>query len=350
MWITVKKSERGESEFIRPDRIEKIEYVGHIGGQGTGPTFRFYIDGRRFVSDSKIGRYVGYGTTVLCEENVVGKSYCCDDSVIISAVARYFFTGQYAELKQIPALRAGDLLPLFSRTMAREYLKIHQIPHPGKWSPLKIYEKYKDFQPSAEEFAEDFKRQLVDNPLGLEDFLKTASMFRPRKIRTLSVQDITFFIDKIMTMSPLERSTAVKVFSKHVYGKTPLRSAILVYENSGKSLLSQAESGELCEFLLCNGANPNAVIKDSYPEPNMPLLAVLAYGMRTERMKFLLEHGADPNQGLEGGVRPLDMACYMRRGYASVRLLLKYGANPLFCKNQALVRDTLAKMAEVMAE
>ena len=347
MWITTKKTEEGAYDFLRPEKVEKIEYVDGGWGQGTGPTLRFYIDGKKYTSGDKLGCYVGYGATVIKEESKTGKLYNCDDSIIIAAVARHFFTYQYGDVKKLRELKRGDLLPLLSRKVSREYLLWHQIPHPGKCLHLnKKYLEYIDFQPTEDEFVKDLKSELITNPLRIATFMKKASAFKSVKIKMMDPSGMCEFVKTVEKLKQSDRDKAIKAFNRYVEGRFPLKSAIQNCEKCGMSLLLKFDHDDTLEFLIQNGANLNAIVCEQYVEPNLPILAVLAYRMQIDKMRFLLEHGADPNQGVDGGKRPLDLAFFMQRGYEPAKLLLQFGADPKLCKNQDMARKAMEIIKE----
>ena len=89
----------------------------------------FQIDGVEYVSGQKLNFPAGTGLCFL--EAPDGKTYWCDDSIIIAALTRFWLTYFIKLDDKWPEPRFE--LPLLSRKDSRKYLQWHQIPHPGEW-------------------------------------------------------------------------------------------------------------------------------------------------------------------------------------------------------------------------
>ena len=129
MWLKKKIINGQRRTLLRPEKVEYIRVRELHGGQGEGSYFSVGIDGVEYVSGQKLNFPAGTGLCFL--EAPDGKTYWCDDSIIIAALTRFWLTYFIKLDDKWPEPRFE--LPLLSRKDSRKYLQWHQIPHPGEW-------------------------------------------------------------------------------------------------------------------------------------------------------------------------------------------------------------------------
>ena len=127
MWFTEKIIHKQPVLLLRPHKVEHICIVDVHASQGEGSYFSVRIDGEDFTSTQKLNFPVGTGFCLLDSRD--GKTFFCDDSIIIAAFCRFLFTHAYSLSGIWP--NRGEYLPLLSREESRKYLTWHNIPHPG---------------------------------------------------------------------------------------------------------------------------------------------------------------------------------------------------------------------------
>ena len=129
MWLKEKRINGNLRILLRPEKVEYIRLLDLPLGQGDGARFAIGIDGAEYISCQKLNFPAVTGMCTL--EATDGQKYWCDDSIIIAALCRFWFT-YYVKLGEKWPAR-GFELSLLSREDSRKYLQWHLIPHPGEW-------------------------------------------------------------------------------------------------------------------------------------------------------------------------------------------------------------------------
>lgn len=127
MWTTEKLINGQPVLLLRPNNVEHICILDLSASQGEGSSFVVRIDGEDYTSAQKLNFPVVTGFCFL--EARDGKTFFCDDSIIIAAFCRFLFTHAYSKSGVWP--NRGEYLPLLNREESRKYLNWHNIPHPG---------------------------------------------------------------------------------------------------------------------------------------------------------------------------------------------------------------------------
>lgn len=127
MWLKEKIINGKRCVFLRPEKVEYIRIVDYPMGQGDGAMFTIGIDGVEYISCQKLNVPPYCGLCFL--DSPQHEHFYCDDSIIIAALCRFFFTYQFSKL---PWPERDTKLPLLPRDLSRTYLKWHLIPHPGE--------------------------------------------------------------------------------------------------------------------------------------------------------------------------------------------------------------------------
>jgi ankyrin repeat protein len=99
------------------------------------------------------------------------------------------------------------------------------------------------------------------------------------------------------------------------------------YTDEGWTALHLAASVEIAAMLLDAGADINAPNRHKFAGPGNSPLSAGTYMQRADVVRFLIERGADVNQGDNAGLTPLHLAA--ATGYVEIaRILVEAGADP----------------------